>query len=149
MNSDSLHFIVFLSRKMVTADVAVPFFVALNATNACKVTFITFDKQTAEQIKENQLLCSAIESIGCLIHMPTQKHNGCRSVVAKVLIAIKLLNFFFEKIVRKKHFFFISSSLTMALFIGLVNVLKKKLYLCNLENQLQIRKLTNTLRKEN
>ena len=89
----------------MTADVAVPFFVALNATNACKVTFITFDKQTAEQIKENQLLYSAIESIGCLIHMSTQKHDGCRSVVAKVLIAIELLRFFFEKIVRKKTFF--------------------------------------------
>lgn len=105
MNSNSLHFIVFLSRKMVTADVAVPFFVALNANNACKVTFITFDKQTAEQITENQLLYSAIKSIGQLIYMPTQRHNGSRLIVTKVLVITKLLCFFFEKVLRKKTFF--------------------------------------------
>jgi len=105
MTSKPLHFIVFLSRKMVTVDVAVPFFVSLNAKTPCKVTFITFDKQTAEMINANQLLLSAIKAIGCLVYMPTQTRDGHRSVAAKALVFARLLCLLFEKIFRRKTFF--------------------------------------------
>ena len=90
---------------MLTADVAVPFFVALSSRQKCKIKFITFDRVTFELIKENELIFSAIESIGCLMLLSPKATFHTLGWLKKIYISFVLLYFLFLKIFFSKTYF--------------------------------------------